>query len=94
MTDKTLGVYKLAVDCGRMGSLDAVFVASRGDVAEVMGQEIHFGEILGKHSDVSVKMREDKLYLVSEEPKLVELVLEHGLSTGPNPIHYWKDQQE
>ena len=32
------GIYRLDVDCGRMGELDGVFVADSADIANVMGK--------------------------------------------------------
>ena len=45
-------LYKFHWDCGRMGNLDGVFIAEPKEIEALIGKEIHFGEVLGKHSDI------------------------------------------
>lgn len=82
------GVYKFIADCGRMGIMEGVFIASRRDIADINGTEVHFGEALGKHSDVSIFMGPDVLTLLTEDKAAVALVSEHNLSSGYNPFDY------
>ena len=46
-------LFRLNFDCGRMGNVTGVFVADPKDVADAIGKGIYFGEVLGKHSEVS-----------------------------------------
>lgn len=46
-------LYKYELDYGRMGSIDSVFIADDELVNACIGKLVHFGEALGKHSDVS-----------------------------------------
>ena len=45
-------IYQFHWDCGRMGDIAGLFVASKQDVQDAIGKEIYFGEVLGKHSEV------------------------------------------
>lgn len=83
------GVYKLNVECGRMGELEGVFVAEKEMVEALIESKIvvNFGEALGKHSDIHCPINQDEITLVSESPEVVAVILEHGLSSGFNPLH-------
>ena len=83
-------VFKMDCKCGRMGNLQGVFVAEREDVAILIdnGLRVYFGEVLGKHSDICGAIDKDEIKEVSEDPKVVSLVEEYGLSNGYNPFHY------
>ena len=88
MEDKA--IFKFHFDCGRMGNLEGVFVASKKDVKELCdsGKQVYFGEVLGKHSEVYGKMNEGMFKVVSEDPSVVSVVEEHDLSSGYNPFDY------
>tara|TARA_Y100000310_G_scaffold321360_1_gene378878 strand:+ start:3846 stop:4022 length:177 start_codon:yes stop_codon:yes gene_type:complete len=45
-------LYGFYADFGRMGNLDGIFIAESDDLDAIMGKDIYFGEILGKHSDI------------------------------------------
>ena len=45
-------LYKFYWDCGRMGSLEGVFVAEETELKAAIGKTIDFGEALGKHSEI------------------------------------------
>ena len=84
------GIYKFNVDCGRQGELDGVFVATDEDIEILVdnGIEVYFGEVLGKHSEVYGKIEYDEVEFVTDDKKVVDLFIEHGLSTGYSPFDY------
>lgn len=47
-----LNLYKYSID-GRYGDVSGMFIATSDDVDALIGQTVCFGDILGKHSDVS-----------------------------------------
>ena len=59
--DKELNLYKFDYYCGRMGDLEGLFFAKEKSIESLIGQYIHFGEVLGKHSDISVTIEEKHL---------------------------------
>lgn len=81
-------VYKFDVYCGRMGSLEGVFVAPKEHVKQLMGHEVHFGEVLGKHSSISVDIGPENLTMISDDANVVEVVKKHNLSSGFDPFNY------
>lgn len=88
----TNAVYKMHIDCGQMGDVSAVFVASDEDMKNLMGKEVYFGEILGKHSNIVGIMEESDFTRITDDPLVVNLFLEHDLSTGHNPFSYLEEE--
>lgn len=48
-------LYKFKVYVSRMGDIESVFIADSAEVDAAVGQSIHFGEVLGKFSDIRGK---------------------------------------
>lgn len=91
-------LYSFYWDCGRMGSLDGMFVASPEEVENAIGREAYFGEVLGKHSEISGTIEEDHITLVSDDQEKVKWLVEvtGGFPTinGFNPLEYIEDYVE
>jgi len=81
-------IYKLHYDCGRQGELNGVFVAEKAKMQwlKETRQEIYFGEVLGKHSEVSGPLDDVDFTLVSENEEAIKLVNDLDLQTGFNPL--------
>jgi hypothetical protein len=94
MTDDDIAVWRYYEDFGRMGDLSGVFVAKGSDVAATRGREVHLGEVLGKHSDVSITITDDNLKLVTSDRHVVDIIIKYSLATGVNPIVRLKEQDE
>ena len=92
-------LYSFYADCGRQGSLDGLFIATQEEVDKAIGQEVYFGEVLGKHSEVSGTLEANEITLVSEDQEKVEwllFILGHCVS-GFNPLEYvqgYEDEEE
>jgi G:T/U-mismatch repair DNA glycosylase len=84
------GIYKLSLDCGRMGTLQGVFIATDRQVKELVSSkiEVYFGEILGKHSEVWSAIEKKHIKLLTTDSKAVEVVEKYDLSNGVNPFNY------
>lgn len=90
-------IYKFFYDYGRMGEIDAIFTAESADVEKLYGKTVYFGEILGKHSEVSVQVSEENFTVLSEDADFVskfEEILGQGTVSGNNPLDYWEDREE
>ena len=76
---------------GRMGSLSSLFVCARDEYDSIIGQWAHFGEALGKHSEISCELSADNLTIVSDDQEriawLVGVIGSANIS-GRNPIDY------
>lgn len=89
-------VYKLNLNCGRMGDLQGVFIAKKSFVEHLIKSEIqvYFGEVLGKHSEIYGKVEESEIELVTDEQLVIDVIEKHGLENGYNPFHYTALGQE
>jgi hypothetical protein len=88
------GVYRFFWDCGRAGDISGIFLSTRDDVANLVGKEIYFGEVLGKHSEVAGTIGETDIKLVTEEPIAVAAFMEHNFASGYNPFDYYEGDYE
>lgn len=89
-------LYSFYVDCGRMGSLDGLFIATQEQVDSAIGKQMYFGEVLGKHSEVQGTLEAHEVTLVSSDQDKVDWLL-NLLGTrvsGFNPLEYIQDQEE
>jgi hypothetical protein len=79
-----------------MGSLDGIFIADEKDVADLIGKEISFGEVLGKHSDVFGTLDKEDLEVVSEDQDLIQKIEDILGETlgGFNPLDYYEPEEE
>ena len=87
-----LNLYAFRWDCGRMGELNGLFVAEESEVEKLLGQEIYFGEVLGKHSEIYGELEGDDLTVKSDDQdfinKLVNVIGSTTIS-GYNPFDYY-----
>lgn len=83
-------LWKFEWDCGRMGEVSGMFVASEEEVEETIGKQIYFGEILGKHSEVFGELAREDLSKVDIDPDSVaKVAAELGRTwSGYNPLEY------
>lgn len=87
-------IYKFYVDCGRMGSLESVFVADDSEIDMIMGKTIYFGEVLGKHSDINITITSDCIELLTDDKTFVDKFVEimgDGTISGHNPVEYYHE---
>lgn len=84
------GLYKLNVDCGRQGSLEGVFIADSEDVEYLISNSVsvYFGEVLGKHSEISGIIEKNDIELITTEQNVIDVVEKYGLQSGYNPFEY------
>ena len=85
------GLYKFHWDCGRMGDVEGVFVADSEDVSYMIDNnvEVYFGEILGKHSEVSGCIDKEDITFITSEENVIDIVEQYGLESGYNPLDYF-----
>lgn len=83
-------VYKFHADCGRMGTLEGIFVQRKDYVQALIdsGIEVYFGEVLGKHSEIYGALSDTDFTMVSDEPQIVKLFLDNGIYSGFDPFDY------
>ena len=84
-------LYKMTLDCGRMGGRESVFVAEKELVDYLTSHqiEVYFGEVLGKNSEVSECIEPDKIMFITDDEKIIEIIEECDLQSGYNPLDRW-----
>lgn len=68
-----------------------VFAATDEEVESVIGKEVCFGEIEGKHSEVCEVLERDDFEVLSEDPAIVN---DKNFRFGYNPIRYYEEMFE
>lgn len=88
-------LWRFHVDCGRHGSIESLFVATEAEIENLIGKTVYFGEILGKHSDVSVTVDRDEVQRMAVSPQAVaEVVGVLGKTwSGRNPLVYLEEME-
>jgi hypothetical protein len=90
-------LVKFYWDCGRMGSVDGLFVTTTEELDEAYGKQVYFGEILGKHSEIYGDLQPKDITVKSDDPafidKLVEIIGSETIS-GFNPLNYIDEEEE
>ena len=84
-------LYSFTWDCGRQGSLEGLFAAEESLVETMKGFDVHFGEALGKHSEIYGTLEEGDIVVVSEDEEKIDWLIEvMGTSniSGWNPLNY------
>lgn len=69
-------LYKFYWDCGRMGDLETLFVATEDEVKDLIGRNAYFGEVLGKHSEIEGEIEEKDITRLDLDSETVERVSE------------------
>lgn len=77
---------------GRSGDLDGRFLtrteAEEEKLRSLYGKRIHFGEVLGKHSDVAVHLEPEHVTLVTDDQAFLDMAdhLKVDLRVGFDPL--------
>lgn len=78
-----------------MGEVEGLFTATEGEIEDAIGKTVEFGEILGKHSDISGELERNDLLLVTDDQEDIETLERIGkkyncdfLNQGYNPLRY------
>ena len=88
-------LYKFRWLCHSGGSVQGMFVSTENEIYKHLGCDVQFGEILGKHSEVSGTLDLEDLTVISEDQDFIEKFVEVvGSSTGYNPLDYIGDYDE
>jgi hypothetical protein len=82
-------------DCGRQGNVDGLFITTEQEIESIIGKSVHFGEILGKHSEIYGTIEDGEITVVSDEQDKIEWL--QGIMgetiSGYNPFYYLQEDQ-
>lgn len=92
-----LKLYKFNFNCGRMGNIESVFIADDEAVKNIIGNEVYFGEVLGKHSEIYVELKERQFTEKSDNQELIKelgRIFDGATISGLNPFKYAKIEND
>jgi hypothetical protein len=89
-------LWRFYWDCGRQGNVEGLFVATEKEIEELVGKEIYFGEILGKHSEIYGTIEKGEITKVDLDSETVEKVVKVLGNTwgGYNPFDYLEENDD
>lgn len=98
-------LYSFYLDFSRMGALEGLFIATDEALNKIKGKHIHFGEVLGKHSDVYIdNFSLETLEVLNEEQDFLNKLWDviGGSSedepyltiSGYNPLDYYDPEED
>lgn len=80
-----------------MGEVEGLFIAEETDVSAALGKDVYFGEILGKHSDISGTLDAEDLTVMSDDQEFiskVEQVFGTTCLSGYCPLDYLSEDED
>lgn len=81
--------YKMNINFGRMGELTSLFIAPDHAVNNLIGEELSFGEALGKHSDVRFICKKEHIQEIELDQETIEILESSNIfPTGRFPFDY------
>ena len=89
-------IYSFFWDCGRMGDVEGLFIAEESEVDAAIGSQVYFGEILGKHSEISGTLSSVDLKVISDEQDKIDWLLDivGPYVSGYNPLDYVRQEED
>lgn len=87
-------LVKYSESFGRGGSLEGLFATTRTQLDAAIGRRLRFGEVLGKHSNVTSTLPIEAFTVVSDDAKTIEIVDGLDVYDGFNPVALLAEQDE
>jgi hypothetical protein len=89
-------LWKFKWDCGRKGELFGLFVATEAEIKSIIGKQVYFGEVLGKHSEIFGTIEEGEIIKIDVDLETVEKVSKILGNTwaGFNPLNYLEPKED
>ena len=86
-------LWKFHWNCRRAGKLDSIFIATQEEVDNLIGKEIWFGEVLGKHSEVYGTVEKGEIVKLDVSQNTVDelYALMGDTLSGYNPVEYYEE---
>lgn len=75
----------------RDGIIEGLFITDKNSLLDGVEETVHFGEVLGKYSDVSGELKFEHLDLISDDQDYIQKTLEIFKTktlSGYNPLEY------
>lgn len=81
-------LVKMNLDFGRMGRIESLFSCTKEEYDSLNERYVYFGEVLGKHSDISCELSENDFEIVSTDQKFIDQFDKHIGNVGLNPLKH------
>lgn len=81
--------YKFYWNAGKMGSLEGLFTLTDEEYQSLVGTEVYFGEVLGKHSEVYGTIEANDLTELTRNQEIVKFIANNP--SGYNPLDYLEE---
>lgn len=81
-------LWKFELNCSRMGTLEGIFTASQQAVDKLIGTHVYFGEVLGKHSEISETITAEHLTVLTDDQDFIKKFDKLECASGTNPFDY------
>lgn len=85
-------LWRFEWDMGRNGTVESEFVATRKEIEEVLGSNVYFGEILGKHSLVLGTLEASEFKMLSDDVDFAQKFKNIIGTTGYCPFDYLEEE--
>ncbi len=79
-------------ESGRGWTIEGMFVSTDENNKRLFGKDLYYGEVCGKHSELSLRFSEDDLKVVTEDQDFIEKFEQLIGYTGYNPFDYIEPQ--
>lgn len=77
-----------------MGEIEGTFVATQEAVDAAVGQHAYFGEVLGKHSEVSGEIEDGEIKMLTDNQDFITAAIDYDVvPSGFNPLDYISDEE-
>lgn len=89
-------IYFYSVDFGRHGTVEGTILTTANQLKKLFGKSIYFGDVLGKHSDVSIIFEdEDDFELLTSDQEFIKKAVEYKVvPKGYDPFDYIDLEEE
>lgn len=88
-------LYKFHWGYYRGGNVSGIFAAEESEVQAAMNKDVYFGEILGKHSEVSGVLEAEDLTELTDDQEFIAKAEALGVvPNGYDPLDYVREEEE
>lgn len=78
----------------RGGCIEGVFVSNDEEMKRIYGKELYLGEVLGKHSELTINLDAEDFTVLSEDQEFIEKFEQYVGSIGYVPFDYMPEQED
>jgi hypothetical protein len=86
LPEEPLILVHVLENVGRMGDIECLFVTTPDRLARAKGYDVMLGEVLGKHSEISIEMDDNNTTIVSDDQEKIK-----WLQSLKSRDHYGRD---